>query len=790
MRLIIAEKPSVGKAISPVVGAVTKKDGYTEGNGYIVSWCFGHLVGLKDPDEYCESWAAKPWTFEVLPMLPDTWQFKVHKDCKEQFNILKKLMNDSGVDEIICATDADREGECIFRYVYDLIGCRKPVKRLWISSLEQSAIKAGLAKMKSSKEYDSLFSAGYCRARADWLVGMNGSRIFSTRYKQHLTLGRVQTPTLAMIVKRDHDVANYVKQKYFTVGLLCETENGAFVAESDRIDDEKQADALCAAVSGKTAQITELKKENKITNPPKLYDLTTLQRECNKYFGYTAQQTLNALQKLYEQKLATYPRTDSQYLSDDMEQTALHVISVISTVYPELSYPSPDVKRCINNKKVTGHHAIIPTENIKTAELTNLPENQQNVLYLLSAKLIMASSMPQKYESTKVTVRCEGTDFKANGKIILDDGWKAAEARFKAKLKNQDINQDKEQNAADGDQKLPELIQGQTFQMVYGEPHEHWTSPPKPYTEDTLLTAMEHAGQDEYDEDTEKKGLGTPATRAAVIEGLVKHGYVERKKKQIFATETGIQLIQVVPDEVKSPKLTAEWEMKLQQMEHGSIREEQFMSEITAYVKMICKKYGTEDSSVSFRKPQDTIGKCPKCGKNVLSFSKVYACEAGKDACGFHIFKSISGKEISDTHAKQLLTKKKTDLIRGFTSKTGKKFDAHLVLREDLSLGFAFPSGEIGKCPLCGKAVISYPKTYSCEDSKNGCTFVIWKTISGLTIPEAQAKKLLTKGKTDLLKGFTSKAGKKFDAYLVLKGEQKQVGFEFPVKENNQGEKT
>ena len=253
MRLIIAEKPSVGKAISPVVGAVTKKDGYTEGNGYIVSWCFGHLVGLKDPDEYCESWAAKPWTFEVLPMLPDTWQFKVHKDCKEQFNILKKLMNDSGVDEIICATDADREGECIFRYVYDLIGCRKPVKRLWISSLEQSAIKAGLAKMKSSKEYDSLFSAGYCRARADWLVGMNGSRIFSTRYKQHLTLGRVQTPTLAMIVKRDHDVANYVKQKYFTVGLLCETENGAFVAESDRIDDEKQADSLCAAVSGKTS---------------------------------------------------------------------------------------------------------------------------------------------------------------------------------------------------------------------------------------------------------------------------------------------------------------------------------------------------------------------------------------------------------------------------------------------------------------------------------------------------------------------------------------------------------
>ncbi|MBR3630757.1 MAG: DNA topoisomerase III, partial [Oscillospiraceae bacterium] len=479
------------------------------------------------------------------------------QDCKEQFAILKKLMQDDAVTEIICATDADREGECIFRYVYDLAGCRKPVKRLWVSSLEEFAIRDGFAKLKSSSEYDSLYNAGFCRARADWLVGMNGSRLFSIAYKQRLNLGRVQTPTLAMIVQRDHDVANFVKQKYFTVGLLCSTENGSFIAETERIDDPAKASALAAAVTGKTATVTELKKEQKTSNPPKLYDLTTLQRECNKFYGYTAQQTLNALQGLYEAKLATYPRTDSQYLSDDMEQTALRVIEVIGTVFPEYANPSPDIRRCINNAKVTGHHAIIPTESIRTAVLSKLPDEQRNVLLTIAAKLMMATAKPQKYESTIITVRCEETDFKASGKRILDDGWKAMEAHFKAQLKSKDT----EQEAADDDQKLPELAQGQMISHTKGEVQEHWTSPPKPYTEDTLLTAMEHAGQDEYDEETEKKGLGTPATRAAVIEGLVLHGYIERKKKQIISTDRGRSLIAVVPEAVKSPKLTAEWEM-------------------------------------------------------------------------------------------------------------------------------------------------------------------------------------------------------------------------------------
>ncbi len=654
MKLVIAEKPSVAKGIFPVIGATTKKNGYFEGNGYIVSWCFGHLVHLKYPDNYCEEWAARPWTFGALPMLPEKWQFQIGKDCKEQFLLLKKLLQDSRVDEIICATDADREGECIFRYVYYLAGCKKPVKRLWISSLEESAVKQGFAALHDSREYDSLFSAGFCRAKADWLVGMNGSRLFSVRYNNRLTLGRVQTPTLAMIVKRDYDVAHFVKQKYFTVGLLCETENGAFVAESDRIDDAARANDLCAAVTGKAAAVTELKKENKVTNPPKLYDLTTLQRECNKCFGYTAQQTLDALQKLYEQKLATYPRTDSQYLSDDMEQTARNMLSVIPCVYPELSpgtrFDDEDnsgIRRIINNKKVTGHHAIIPTENIRTADVTKLPEEQQNVLYLLSAKLIMATSMPQKYELTKVTVRCEGIDFKASGKIIFDDGWKAVEARFKAKLKNKDADEEKPGN----DQYLPELSQGQTFPMVYGEPHEHWTTPPKPYTEDTLLTAMEHAGQDEYDDETEKKGLGTPATRAAVIEGLVNHGYIVRKSKQLVATDKGVNLIAVVPEEVKSPKLTAEWEMLLQQIEHGKASAADFMRQITEYVKTLCTTYSTEDESVSFRKEIAPIGKCPKCQNDVKKGQYGFYC-TGK--CGMNIAK-VYGKELTETQLKKLL---------------------------------------------------------------------------------------------------------------------------------------
>lgn len=652
MKLVIAEKPSVAKAIAPVLGAVTKKNGYTEGGGYIVSWCFGHLVGLKFPNDYGEKWAGK-WSFEQLPMIPDDWLFKINKDCDEQFGILKKLMNDKNVDEIICATDADREGECIFRYVYNMAGCRKPVKRLWVSSLEESAIKDGFAKLKSSSEYDSLFAAGFCRAKADWLVGMNGSRLFSVRYAAQLNTGRVQTPTLALIVKRDHDVKNFVKQKYYTVVIDCER----FKAETERIDDESAAEKILEKVKGKPARITDVKRETKTINPPKLYDLTTLQRDANKQFGYTAKQTLDYLQALYEAKLSTYPRTDSQFLSDDMEQTAADMVKTVYSVFPDFGTAPKtiDVKRCINNKKVTGHHAIIPTSNIAGADLSSLPDGQKNILMLISARLILATADPHKYESVKVNLDCGGVGFSSGGKTIMQNGWKAIEEKVKAKLKNKNTDADESDESADNN--LSDCANGKEYDVKAAEKSEHWTSPPKPYTEDTLLSAMEHAGMENYDDDTEKKGLGTPATRAAIIEGLVTNGYAERKNKQITATEKGVNLIEVVPTEVKSPKLTADWEMQLQQIERGEFSGEEFMKGIEFFIKELCAKYSSSAANSTFSKPTapaDALGKCPKCGNEVKKGKFGFYC-TGK--CGMFLAK-VYGKELTEAQLKNLLSGK------------------------------------------------------------------------------------------------------------------------------------
>lgn len=650
MKLVIAEKPSVAKAIALVIGAATQKGGYIEGNGYYVSWCYGHLVRLFMPDDYCEAWAAKQWTFQMLPMLPDVWRFKVASNCKEQFDTLKRLMHDSSVSEIICATDADREGECIFRYVYYLAGCKKPFKRLWVSSLEESAIRDGFAKMQTGSAYDSLYQAGFCRSKADWLVGMNGSRLFSIRYHSRLNLGRVQTPTLAMIVQRDYDVAHFIKQKYFAVVLDC----GTFTAESERIDDKCKAAALVQVCSGQTAVLSVLKKEIKTDNPPKLYDLTTLQRDANKHFGYTAKQTLDALQALYEAKLTTYPRTDSQYLTDDMEQTAADMVGRVFAKYPQFGQQQTiHVQQCINNRKVTGHHAILPTVKITDANLSLLPTTQQNVLCLIAARLVLATAEPHRYEAVHATIRCAETDFTATGKTVKEAGWRVLEANTNAAIRSK--ASDEEQDAAKP-KALPDLAQGQTFSNTTASTAEHWTSPPRPYTEATLLSAMERAGNDEYDDNTEKKGLGTPATRAGIIEGLVKAEYIQRKGKQITATEKGVNLIAVVPDEVKSPKLTAEWEMQLQQIEHGQADAAAFMGKITAYVRDLCAKYAEKDSTVSFHRQSESIGKCPHCGGEIKKGQYGYYCTK---KCGMFLAK-VYGKVLTDNQLIRLLSGKET----------------------------------------------------------------------------------------------------------------------------------
>jgi DNA topoisomerase-3 len=636
MILVIGEKPSVSKELAKVLGATKKNHGFAEGNGYIVSWCYGHLVSMKYPNDYGEKWSGK-WAFSQLPMIPDNWKFSITESTKEQYGVLKELMNRADVEEIICATDADREGECIFRYVYNMAKCRKPVKRLWISSLEETSIRKGMQELKSSSAYDSLYQAGFCRAKADWLVGMNGSRLFSVRYHAQLNTGRVQTPTLAMIVKRDNEVSNFVKQKYFTVDIDC-----GFKAVSERIDNEETANNLVALCSGKSANVTEITKEIKSVNPPKLFDLTSLQREANKKFGYTAQQTLDYMQSLYEGKLVTYPRTDSQYLTEDMRDSTLCLIPMISAKFGFGAVGNPDITACINNAKVTGHHAIIPTESVSGADISSLPTGEQNILKLVSLRLLCAASSPYRYESVKVGLLCENTTFSATGRTVLEMGWKSLESKVG--------EQEKE-----AENTLPSIYEGMRF-TVSAMKSEHFTSPPKAYTEDTLLSAMEHAGAENFDENAEKKGLGTPATRAGTIENLIKHGYVVRDGKKIVSTDKGKNLINVIPEEIRSPMLTAEWENQLLEIERGTLSADKFMSEIEKYVTDLCSKYSTIDDSVCFGEKSESIGNCPKCAKPVIKGKFGWYC-SGK--CGMNVAK-VYGISLSQSQIKGLLEGRQT----------------------------------------------------------------------------------------------------------------------------------
>ena len=738
-KLVIAEKPSVAQSIAKVLGVTERKDGYLISKEYIVSWCVGHLVGLASPDTYDEKY--KKWTFETLPIIPDNWQFIVNAATKKQFDILRELMKRDSVDELVCATDAGREGECIFRYVYYKAGCKKPFKRLWVSSLEESAIRDGFNSLKNGREYDNLYAAGLCRAKSDWLVGMNASRLFSIRYNARLNIGRVQTPTLAMIVQRDYEVEHFVKQKYFTAVIDC----GTFTAATERIDSEEEAKSIADKCNGKNAAVASVKKEIKTVNPPKLFDLTTLQREANRQYGYTAQQTLDFTQSLYEKKLCTYPRTDSQYITDDMKETAENMVALVCRHIPccnGIIIASPDIKRITNNKKVSDHHALLPTAQIASADLNVLSDGESNILSLIAAKLICAVSEPHKYEAVKVTLKCEETDFTANGKTIVADGWKKLEARTKSLLKG---GEDKEEAADETDKSLPELTEGQIFENVQSSVAEHWTSPPKPYTEDTLLKAMETAGNKDYDEDSdiEKKGLGTPATRAAIIENLVKREYVERKKKQLTATKRGVSLIEVVPEEVKSAKMTADWESELQAIEKGRADSAAFMQSIQQYVVDICSNYSSVAENAALRREQVIVGKCPRCGKNVVEYKASYSCESGKDGCGFTLWKAMKIPQtvISAKAAAELLSKGVTELKA--KSKEGKEYTANFRLEDTGTyVNLVFVQGErtsIGKCPKCGEDVFKGKSGFYCGGK---CGMFLGK-VFGKELTESQLKKLL-----------------------------------------------
>lgn len=681
MQLVIAEKFSVASTIATVLGVNQKEKSCYKNDKYIISWCVGHLVGLAFPDSYSPLYAQRPWNFESLPIIPSKWLFEINSATKAQFYVLKALMTKNEVTEIICATDAGREGECIFRYIYNKIGCKKPVKRLWTSSLEEIAIRKGFEQLKPDSKYDNVFNAGLARAKADWLVGINATRLFSVKYKTSLSIGRVQTPTLAMVVERYKNAKNFIKEKYYTVDLDC----GDFIAASERIDDEQTAKELQSNTDKTQAFVKSLKEEIKTVEPPKLYDLTTLQRDANRIYGFTAQQTLDYTQALYEKKLCTYPRTDSNYITDDMEQTALAIIDVVNQVFSDfqITGQTPNVKRCINNKKVSDHHALLPTVQIKDCDLETLPSGELKILKLISIRLLTAVSSPHKYKKQSVSIVSRGSYsriFTVTAKNTIDKGFKV----FDDIINNKDTSKN---------EKKLSVYEGQNFENVSSVLSEHFTSPPKLYTDASLLLAMETAGNSNYDENSEveKKGLGTSATRSGIIENLVQRNYISREKKNIVPTDKGIKLIQCVPDEVKSAKMTADWETKLQNIEKGLNSAADFLSETENYVKQLVRNYSTKDNSTEFKREYEQIGICPKCGGKVLSYNKAYSCENNKN-CGFIIWKNISGKEITITQAKKLIENRKTDLLKGFKSKNGKDFSAYIVLNGENNTEFNFPS--------------------------------------------------------------------------------------------------
>ena len=566
MKLVIAEKPSVAISIAKVIGANKKKDGYYEGNGYRVSWCVGHLIQMANPDAYDEKYAK--WNMADLPIIPSDYKYEVAKATKKQFNILKKLMNDKEVDTVINACDAGREGESIFRLVYNQVNCKKKMKRLWISSMEDSAIKEGFDNLTDGKDYDNLFESAQARAIADWLVGMNISRLYSCLYQQNYSVGRVQTPTLAMIVKRDNEIANYQKEKYYIVELST---NG-FTLSTDRIDDEVAAEQLINLVGDKI-EITDVIQKEKITKPDLPFDLTTLQRECNKYFGYSSKQTLDYAQSLYEKKLITYPRTDSRCLTEDM------IVSTVNNILGKNDFDTERIKVVFDSKKVTDHHAIIPTVSSLSEGLSGIPESEAKVYRLISNKLHASVGYPLIENTTKIVASFDGFEFTSSGKVIKDEGFSKYLKEYKPK---------KSEDAV-----LPYVSIGDVLSIENKEIKEKFTQPPKHFTEDTLLKSMEIAGNDALEKgvEVERKGLGTPATRAGIIENLIFKGFVERDKKNLVATHKGISLVTIVSDSFKSAETTAKWEMELSDIAQGKSSKEEFLEEIENEIKEVVLTY-------------------------------------------------------------------------------------------------------------------------------------------------------------------------------------------------------
>ena len=662
-KLVIAEKPSVAQSIAAVLGATKRNDGYLSGGGYLVSWCFGHLAELAGADVYDEKYAK--WRYDDLPILPASWRFTLKADKSRQFELLRDLMRREDVTEVINACDAGREGELIFRTVYYMAGCTKTMKRLWISSMEDEAIKKGFAELRPGREYDGLHQSALCRARADWLVGINATRLFSVLYHRTLNVGRVMTPTLALIVQREAEIAAFRPEAFYAVNLRC----GDFAAVSEKFKEKAEADALAAACAGQPVTVRTVQRTEKTEKAPLLYDLTALQREANRSLGYTAQQTLDYLQALYEKKLCTYPRTDSRFLTDDLEPSVPELAAVAAVICEADAPGRVNAGQVCDSKKVSDHHAILPTASAGKADTSVLPLGERELLRLVAGQLLRAVSDAHRYAETAVTLECGGAVFTVKGRTTLVPGWK----RYLAQEKR--------------DAALPELSEGQGLECGEAAVKEGKTMPPKHYTEDTLLSAMETAGKEDMPEEAERKGLGTPATRAAVIEKLVSSGFVERKGKQLISTKDGNNLVCILPDNLTSPKLTAEWENNLTQIAKGAADPNEFLSGIEAMARELVKSYPflSDSDKERFKTEKPEIGKCPRCGSPVHEGKKNYYCSNRN--CAFVMWKNDRFFEdrkvaFSPKIAAALLKSGKVKVKGLYSPKTGKTYDGTVILAD------------------------------------------------------------------------------------------------------------
>lgn len=702
MILVIAEKPSVAKSIATVIGATVKKDGYFEGNNYLVSWCVGHLVELAMPVAYGEQY--KHWNVEDLPLIPEKFLYRISSKTGAQFKILRDLMQRSDVDELIEATDAGREGELIFRLVYNQAACRKPFKRLWISSMEASSIRNGMTNLRPGAEYDNLYHAAMARQKADWLVGINASRLYTALYHRKLSIGRVQTPTLQLIVQRYRQRNEFRPTPYYRLSVDLggwKLYHGLTVEDCEK--DEATAKRIAACMCGTAVKIISVERTEKKENAPALYDLTTLQRDANRLLGYTAKQTLDYLQSLYDHELTTYPRTDSRYLTHDMEdstqQLLYHLLQedCFAAIKRAADPASWNVRQCINDKKVSDHHAILPSASVTSQKVAELPTGERSILTLITARLFTAVAAPHLYRATKITASNDATStpWAATGREDLQQGHKTLSGVLRSLL---NLKEDTSESSIE--ETFPLLEAGQTFPVLDVKLEGKKAKPPVLYTEDTLLSAMETAGKDLNDpalrEAMKGSGLGTPATRAAIIESLIKTGYVERIKKALSPTPTGLMLIDMVDNQLKSPPLTGQWECLLTQIAAGHVSEDAFLEEVKSFTEDVITngKATYSDSNAPKMQEAEIIGYCPLCGRPIKENSKSYGCTGYRDKgnpCQWSLWKKIAGKSITPKVAGQLVNNRRSTLIKGLTSKNGKKFDAYLVLDNDGKVRFEFP---------------------------------------------------------------------------------------------------